>query len=194
MKYKINILKSFSYIILIFAIIVLSKFAKAQTIDTLANQQYMNTIHSPRKATISSVILPGLGQAYNKKYWKIPVIYAGFGALIYAANFNNTEYKRFRKAYIALTDDDETTIDEFQGTRSSDEILFFTTEYRRSRDLSFIGMFALYVLNIVDASVDGYFYSFDVSEDISLNLQPKMLNIAYIENAPGISLTLKFYH
>jgi len=170
----------------------LSIFSKAQTTDTMAIYQDPRFEHSPRKATISSAILPGFGQAYNKKYWKIPIIYAGFGALIYSANFNNTEYKRFKKAYLYSTDNNVETIDEFMGTKSSDELLFYTNEYRRSRDLSFIGMFALYMLNIIDASVDGYFYNFDVSEDISINMQPKILNIAYIDNVPGIALTLKF--
>ena len=143
-------------------------------------------VHSPKKATIYSAVLPGLGQAYNKKYWKIPIIYAGFGTIGYFIGWNNGFYSTYKLAYSDLTDDDPTTdsYNDLEATQyyDLDDPTDFNNfksglskqqdYYRRNRDLLIIGMVAFYGLNIIDASVDAHLFDFDISEDLTLNWQP----------------------
>jgi hypothetical protein len=143
-------------------------------------------VHSPKKATIYSAVLPGLGQAYNKKYWKIPIIYAGFGTIGYFIGWNNGFYSTYKLAYSDLTDDDPTTdsyldLEATQYYDLDDPTDFNNFKsglskqqdyYRRNRDLLIIGMVAFYGLNIIDASVDAHLFDFDISEDLTLNWQP----------------------
>jgi hypothetical protein len=138
----------------------------SQTKDTLAYKPE----HSPTKASIMSAILPGAGQVYNKKYWKVPIIYAVGGYLGYAVWYNNKEYHRFREDYKAATDNDPNTVDEFNGVVPAEQLQYVKDQYRRQRDLSFMALSVWYVLNIVDASVDANLYDFDVSDDLSLKL------------------------
>lgn len=147
-------------------------------------------IHSPRKAAIYSAILPGLGQAYNKKYWKIPLVYIGFGGIGYFIKWNNDFYKTYKQAYSDLTDGDENSnsfLDleaaaYFDLDNSTDYNNFKTglskqqAYYRRNRDLLIISTVAFYGLNIIDASVDAHFFNFDISEDLTFNWQPAMNN------------------
>jgi hypothetical protein len=148
-------------------------------------------LHSPKKASIYSAILPGLGQAYNKKYWKIPVIYAGFGAFVYFADWNNGWYVVFKDAYRDLSVregfDSEVFIKKYSKipilatidyTNSVDKknTLDYLTKaqdyYRRNRDLLIISTAAFYALNIIDASVDAHLFYFDISDNLTLNWHP----------------------
>jgi len=143
-------------------------------------------IHSPRKASIYSAVLPGLGQAYNKKYWKIPLIYGGFGAFGYFIGWNNKNYKQANNAYKDLTDADPATdsymklkqIIYYDLTKASDVaslkqgLLSSQDYFRRNRDLLIIVTAAFYGLNIIDASVDAHFFNFDISDDLTLNWEP----------------------
>jgi hypothetical protein len=145
-------------------------------------------IHSPKRATIYSAILPGLGQAYNKKYWKIPIIYAGFGTIGYFIGWNNKYYNTYKLAYSDLTDDDPATDSylDLEATQYYD--LENPTDYnnfksglskqqdyyRRNRDLLIISIVGFYGLNLIDASVDAHLFDFDISEDLSLNWQPSV--------------------
>jgi hypothetical protein len=158
--------------------------------------------HSPRKATIYSAVLPGLGQAYNKKYWKIPLVYAGFGAIGYFIKWNNDNYQLFRIGYIHLTDTIPETQDylKIEAVRRNNYDLENPNQfnnlktalsrqqdyYRRNRDLLIISMVAFYGLNIIDASVDAHLFDFDISDDLSLNWQPSMMlrnnNLMYCVN------------
>jgi len=128
--------------------------------------------HSPAKATLMSTLVPGLGQIYNHKYWKIPLIYGGLAASAYSIEFNNREYTRFRKAYNYLTDNNPATIDEFSGARSAVELKNYRDAYRRNRDLSVIMFAATYALNIIDANVDAYFFDFDISDKLAFRMEP----------------------
>jgi hypothetical protein len=142
---------------------------------------------SPRKATIYSAIIPGLGQFYNHKYWKVPLIYGGFVTFGYFINFNNNLYIKYRRAYSDIIDDDP-------STNSYKELnvnpIYFESAYisqletrlksakntcRRNRDLVIICTAAFYALNIMDASVDAHFFNFDIGEDLSFNWAPSMM-------------------
>ncbi len=154
--------------------------------DTLTWRQR----HSPKKASLLSAVLPGAGQIYNRKYWKAPIAWAGLGTCVWFIQDNTREYQRYRKAYIALVDDDPDTIDEFEGQYSPAEVLEVTDTYRRWRDLSYIAFGVVYMLNVVDASVDAHFVRFDVSPELSMGLGPSWSTLA--QGAPGLSLSLAF--
>lgn len=150
----------------------------------------LSKIHSPRKASIYSAVLPGAGQAYNKKYWKIPVIYAGFGVLGYFVKTNNDEYKIYKNAYKFRLDGDESTVDQFVGIYADQDLVTLKNFYRRNRDLSIIGMSVLYILNIIDASVDAHLFHFNVSDDLTLQVEP---SLQYgLNTHPSVALRMKF--
>jgi len=132
-------------------------------------------LHSAKKATIMSMCLPGLGQAYNKKYWKIPIIYAGFGTLIYFISKNGSEYRNFRTAYdIVATGDSANFNDPYveRYNANLNQLEEGRNYYRRNLELSWIFTGLLYILQVVDASVDANLYTFDVSDDLSLRFDP----------------------
>ncbi|MBL4663759.1 MAG: hypothetical protein JKY22_09460 [Flavobacteriaceae bacterium] len=132
--------------------------------DTLTPQVEYDPL-APSKAAFYSAVLPGLGQAYNKRYWKIPIIYAGIGTGIYFYNQNSKDYNRFRDAYkrrLAGFEDDE-----FQGI-STDRLIDAQKTASRNRDVSIIVSIAFYLLNIIDANVDAHLRQYNISDDLSL--------------------------
>jgi hypothetical protein len=154
--------------------------------------------HSPQKATILSTVFPGLGQVYNKAYWKVPLIYGGFAALGYGISFQGKEYKRYKEAYNLFTDKDPLTIDEFGGKRSADELKSARDFYRRNRDYAILGTVVLYVLNIIDAHVDASLYDYEIDDNLALRVVPTIINDSYFVAqkgnpfAPGLTMTLNF--
>ncbi len=143
-------------------------------------------VHSPRKATLYSTVLPGLGQIYNKKYWKLPIIYGGFVGFAIAINWNNDHYVLYKQAYADITDSDPKTdsyLDieavKYYDMDNSKDVIEFAEKLkeakdgaRRYRDLNIIFTTAFYALNILDASVDAHFFNFDISDDLSMNWVP----------------------
>jgi len=117
-----------------------------------------------------SAILPGLGQAYNKKFWKIPIIYTGLGGLGYMFTINQQQYNYFRKNLIAANDEDPNTMNTTRWDSQNLQTQKIT--YRKRRDIAIIGIAILYVLNIVDANVDAHLKTFDVSDDLSIQIDP----------------------
>lgn len=169
-----------------------TKKNKISAIDTSKTVKDSIIPHSARKAAIYSAILPGLGQAYNKKYWKIGIIVAGTGALIYSLNFSQGLYKNYKSELIKRQQNLGDLNPEL-NLYSDANLNELQSYYRRNRDLSIIGMFLLYALNIVDANVDGHLFDFDVSEDLSLKISPSPFNI-YAGNTrgSGFSISLNF--
>ncbi len=146
--------------------------------------------HSPNRAAIYSAILPGWGQFYNRKYWKIPVIYGVMTSLFLLSDFENKQYNRYLTALKAVSDKDSTTIDEFKGRRSASQLTEYKNFYRRNRDLCYIGMFVAYVFNIVDAGVDAHLMTFDISEDLALKVYP--ISNPEFRFATGIGVCFQF--
>jgi hypothetical protein len=131
-------------------------------------------VHSPKKAAVLSAILPGAGQVYNRKYWKVPVLAAGAGALVYSFQFNQKNYSLFKTELIhrqAGSAEINTELSNLSDANLN-ELQDF---YRRNRDLTVVGMALLYALNILDATVDAHLFDFNVNEDLSLNIRPKTL-------------------
>lgn len=145
--------------------------------------------HSPHKATVYSAVLPGLGQAYNKKYWKIPVIYVGFGVSGYFAVDNQKQYKKYKEAYATRLDGNENTVDQFADSYTDEDLRLLKNFYRRNRDLSYVSIGLIYVLNIVDAAVDAHLFKFNVDDDLSLEWAPSPVNTS---GAMGVTMALKF--
>lgn len=157
--------------------------------DTLPKPHLKDTLHSPKKAAIYSAVLPGLGQAYNKKYWKIPIIYAGFGGLAYGFAWNEKYYKKYHVALKIRYDGDTSTHDAYENRFSDNDLVTLKNYYRRYRDLCVIGMAALYTLNVLDAVVDAHLYYFDVSDNLSMRISPAIYPTRY-GVAGSIGLTL----
>lgn len=147
-------------------------------------QDLTEPIQSPRKAAILSATLPGLGQIYNKKYWKIPIIYAGLLTSAYYINDNNVQYKLYKDAYLKRLDNNPDN-DDFVGEYSSGDLLILKDFYRRNREVSILCFVGTYIINILDASVDAHLFDYDISEDISLQITPTSTT-----NFNGLSLTL----
>jgi len=147
--------------------------------------------HSPRKAALMSACLPGLGQVYNKKYWKLPVIYIGAGVITYFAILNSDSLRNYNNAYKLRMDGDPATIDNYENKYSDDNLLQIKNFYRRNLDLTIIFAAGLYVLNIIDASVDAHLFEFDITDDLSMKVTP-MFYAARDFSVTGLSFSFKF--
>ena len=143
----------------------------------------------PKRALWLALVIPGGGQIYNRKYWKLPLVYGGFIGCMYAMNWNNMMYKDYSQAYIDLMDNDPSTQSYNQflhlGTRITTEAdkkryedIFRKRKdkYRRWRDLSFFVMLGVYALSVIDAYVDAELSVFDISDDLSLKVEPTIIN------------------
>ena len=155
--------------------------------DSLLPKEEYNPL-APAKAAFYSAVVPGLGQVYNKKYWKIPIIYAGMAAGIYFYKQQDDDYDRFRNAYkrrlAGYTDD------EFQGI-SDDRLINAQKSAQKNKSISIIVTVAFYLLNVVDANVDAHLQQYEVSEDLSL--QPNFdYNQFNAKPQYGMSLTYRF--
>lgn len=142
---------------------------------------------NPKRALWLALVLPGAGQIYNRKYWKLPIIYGGFMGCIYALTWNNMMYKDYSQAYLDIMDNDP-------GTASYNKFLHLGVEitdqnmerykslfksrkdkYRRWRDLSFFVMLGVYAISVIDAYVDAELSEFDISKDLSLKVSPAVI-------------------
>ena len=142
---------------------------------------------NPQRALWLALVLPGAGQIYNRKFWKLPIIYGGFIGCIYALTWNNMMYKDYSQAYLDIMDDDPTTesYNKFlhlgvEITEANQEryIQLFKSrkdKYRRWRDMSFFVMLGVYALSVVDAYVDAELSEFDISKDLSLKVSPVLI-------------------
>jgi hypothetical protein len=163
----------------------------------------------PQRALWLALVIPGGGQIYNRKYWKLPIIYGGFMGCIYAMSWNNSQYVDYSKAYHDLTDNDPATqsYNEFLhlGTQIRDqdkkhyEDIFKKRKdkFRRWRDLSFFVMLGVYALSVIDAYVDAELSVFDISKDLSLKVEPTIINNhssakAWDSSSVGLQCSLNF--
>jgi len=124
-----------------------------------------------------SAVLPGLGQAYNGKYWKIPIIYAGAAVIGYYYVYNNNKYIEYKENYLKVKANDPNNPPDIKFKNASPErILYYMNYWERNRDMLLMGMIALYIANIVDATVDAYLFDYDVSQNLAFNIKPSLLN------------------
>ena len=199
--------------LLIFFILSCSLFSSGQRTDSLIVNDSGNVIRartsadtgsikadtvrrfSPRKAAIRSAILPGWGQVYNKKYWKVPLVYAAIGIPAYTFFYNKRWYEKTRDAAKLLAVGDTANFRNrvdpklyvfFTTSNSVSSLLNYRNQFRRDMDYSVLFFLVAWGLNVVDATVDAHLKGFDVSDDLSLKIQPKF------DRGAGIALVLQF--
>ena len=160
-------------------------------VDTNAKRKFI-----PRQATIRSAIFPGLGQIYNRKYWKLPLVYAAVGIPTYAFLYNMNWYKKTRDAAKMIANKDTANFRDrvdpklfvfFNSPDALGSLLNYRNEFRRDMDYSVLFILLAWGLNIVDATVDAHLKGFDISDDLSLKIKPVLLP----GTTAGISFTLK---
>jgi len=149
---------------------------------------------SPGRATLYSLLLPGLGQAYNGEFWKIPIYQGGMMTAGWFFITNNVNYKRFKSIYNMAADSSS----EYTGSISAETAKYYRDVYRRYRDYSILGIAAVYLLNVIDANVFAYMHDFEVSEDLSMQLEPTIIApdnsyaMSANGNAVGVRLGFRF--
>ena len=197
----------------ILIIIILHLICSQQNIcaqDTVAVAKPVSHKFKPEtlRATMLAVAFPGLGQIYNRKVWKIPLVYAGFGALIYSVGFNSKNYNMYIKAYQDFTDNspntisyqhliaaDPSTYDPVKAPNSysyyKDAMLRMVDYYKRYRDLSYIGIAGWYLVSILDANVDASLFNYDISPNLNITLLPMQMSLPGGFIGAGLSVDLK---
>jgi hypothetical protein len=159
-----------------------------------------NRTFEPRKAAIYSAILPGLGQIYNKKYWKVPIVYAAVGIPIYTFFDNRTWYNRIRYAldvysagptdpnYNEMLEQVHPKLQNWVITGRSETLLNYRNDFRKNMDYSILFTLLFWGLNVVDATVDAHLKGFNVNDNLSMQVKPALLS----NNTVGVSLIFKF--
>jgi Family of unknown function (DUF5683) len=167
----------------------------------------------PLRATMLAIAFPGLGQVYNRKFWKIPLVYAGFGAVIYSISFNSKNFNLYMKAYQDFTDAipdtksylklilaDPSTYDPVLFPKTAvpsstqyykDGMLRMVDYYKRYRDLSYIGIAAWYLVSILDANVDASLFNYDVTPNLDLTVFPSQVPLPGGFTGAGINLGMR---
>ena len=200
-------------IIIILQLLCILQCSYAQDTLTVTKPLKKRFMAEPLKATMMAVVFPGLGQIYNRKFWKIPLVYAGFGGLIYSASVNSTNYNLYMKAYQDFTDAipetnsylklilaDPSTYDPvlypktFNPSSTSyykDGLLRFVDYYKRYRDLSYIGIAGWYLLSILDANVDASLFNYDISNNLDIAVVPMQITLPGGIMGAGLNVSLK---
>jgi hypothetical protein len=209
------ILKTFQKILII---LILNLFCFQLNIlaqDTLSVTKPVKHRFHPEtmKATMMSVAFPGLGQIYNRKYWKIPLVYAGFGGLAYYLSYNSSNYDLYMKAYQDFTDKkpetqsyikliaaDPSTYDPVlfhdlyvpsQAKYFQDGMLRTVDYYKRYRDLSYIGLGVWYMMSILDANVDASLFDYDISDNLDIAVFPALVPLPGGFTGAGLNVGIK---
>ncbi len=167
--------------------------AKALSDSTLSGEKKLRR-HSPLYAALFSIALPGLGQAYNRKYWKIPIVYAGLGGLGYGIYALSTGYNGYRKAYRLEVDEDPNTHGSFRGVDDALSLKAHRDADKNNLDIVAIVTVVWYALNIIDATVDAHLFEWNMKDDIHLSWQPSVLSpqTNYSQTSLGVKLALSF--
>lgn len=187
-------------LVLLFCLFTFSCFSQENDtlqvpVDSTAKVKDTVKHHSIRTAVLLSAAVPGAGQIYNhiampkgkrKAYWKVPLIYAGLGATTYFLITNQQTQKALKTEYKLRLDGLEG--DEKWSNYDNQGVLQLYEQHARWRDLSIVGVALVYLLQVTDAGVEAHFVNFDVSEDLTLSISPKVLNF----NTVGVGLTLNF--
>lgn len=156
--------------------------------DTTTLKSYASA-YDPRKAILFAAVLPGLGQIYNKKYWKLPLVYGGFIGFGYGINFYQTGYKKYKNELFDILETGEPI-----GPSGYDEATLrrIVDKYRRERDFFIILTAGMYLLQMIDAHIDAHLKEFDLNPNLQVSIQPTMNNDVLTGRTTGFSLILKF--
>lgn len=176
-----------------------SQLVKQQ--DSIAQTKVLKEkfMPNPQKATWYALVFPGGGQIYNRKYWKLPIVYGGFVGCAYALNWNNRMYKDYKQAYLDIMDDDPNTKSyenflpasvDIRGQESQFKERFRKRKdtFRRQRDLSIFAFIGVYALSVIDAYVDAELSNFDISHDLGLKIEPTLINNGHSKTSHSLGL------
>ena len=184
--------------------------ASTDSVAKKARRDWATWRPNPKRALWLALVLPGAGQIYNRKYWKIPIVYGGFVGCIYAMQWNNQMYRDYSQAYLDIMDDDPNTqsynqflhlgnkIDDTNIERYKKLFKSRKDRYRRWRVMSFFVLVGVYALSVIDAYVDASLSEFDISKNLSLSVEPTIMNnyndnrISLKSNSIGVSCSLNF--
>jgi hypothetical protein len=209
-------LKAYKKILLLLLIFLCCWYSDINAQDTLSVADNGSRINKadPLKATMLAVAFPGLGQIYNRKYWKVPLVYAGFGGVIYSIHYNTSNYNTYLKAYQDFTDKIPETASYLDLIKNADpatydpvlypdsynpsneewykeRMLRGVDYYKKYRDLSYIGIAAWFLITVLDANVDASLSGFDVSDNLGLNIIPLSMPL-YGQSLPVLNLSMKY--
>lgn len=191
---------------------------KEKLLKSKSNKRDHKKPHSPHRATIMAMILPGSGQIYNGQWWKVPILYGGIGATVYGLSWNMKYYKKYRTAFVDYTDylneleaDPDTpypknaswdklmlpgkTAENYTSSmqkRLQEQLKTKKDNYKRNRDLLYIVSGAIYVIQIIDATVFAHFYDFEINDDLSMNVRPSTGFSPVSGGTVGLTLTFNF--
>ena len=153
-----------------------------------AKRDWATWAPDPKRSMWLAIVLPGAGQIYNRKYWKLPIVYGGFLGCVYAWRWNNQMYRDYSQAYMDIMDDDPNTQSYNQFLHLGAQITDSNKEryqnlfkrrkdyYRKYRDLSIFCLIGVYALSVIDAYVDASLSQFDISKDLSMRIEPSVIN------------------
>jgi hypothetical protein len=161
--------------------------------DTVDLKSYA-TRYDPRKAILFAAVLPGLGQVYNKKYWKLPLVYGGLAATGYAINFYNVGYKKYKSQLFENleTNPGNENAQHPKSKFTTGQLRTITNKYRRERDFMVIIMAGVYILQLVDAHVDAHLKEFELNQNLHVRVEPTWENDMIIGQTKGITLKFRF--
>ncbi len=183
--------------------------ARTDSVKTSKRRDWSTWRPNPKRAMWLAIVLPGAGQIYNRKYWKLPIVYGGFVGCAYAMRWNNQMYRDYSQAYLDIMDDDPNTqsynqflhlgakIDDSNLQRYQTLFKKRKDKFRKWRDLSFFCLVGVYALSVIDAYVDASLSEFDISKDLSLRVEPTIINNERERNpikanSLGMSFSLNF--
>lgn len=161
-------------------------------VDSVPFKKKMEKRHSAKKAAWMSAVLPGLGQAYNKRWWKIPIVYAGFAGLGYGLYHFGSNFTGYRNAYRIQVDGDSSTIGSYKGVTNALELKSYRDYHKRNLDIMAIITVVWYALNIVDAAVDAHLFHWNVDDKLALDLYPVAPSLSNSTASFGFSFQLSF--
>ena len=176
---------------------------KADSMQRSVPQPKKKFIPDPNRSIWLAMVFPGAGQIYNRKYWKLPIVYGGFVGCAYALNWNNKMYKDYSQAYLDIMDDDPNTksYEDFlpmnasiagQEERFKEIFQKRKDMFRRQRDLSIFCFIGVYLLSIIDAYVDAELSDFDITEDLSLRVEPAVFDDGKNKSFNSVGLQCSF--
>ena len=191
------------------SIYILNKVDSVGVKQKKAKRDWATWSPDPKRAMWLAIVLPGAGQVYNRKYWKLPIVYGGFLGCIYAWRWNNQMFRDYSQAYMDIMDDDPNTQSYNQFLHLGMQITDENKEryqnlckrrkdyYRKYRDLRIFCMIGVYALSVIDAYVDASLSQFDISKDLSLKIEPSVMNDRRSANplkssALGLQCSLNF--
>ena len=202
-------------ILLLASLLAFQQKSDAQDTLTLAKPEKKEFKSEPLRATMLAIAFPGLGQIYNRKYWKVPIVYAGFGGLVYSIGYNSALYTKYMKAFQDFTDlipetDSYLELLDSADPRDYDPVLYpesYNASYyahyqermllqidynRKYRDLSYIGIALWYMVTVLDANVDASLFNYDISDNLALVVAPVQIPSSATGLGVNISMLVNF--